>query len=81
MEDVFLRAQIDQNRSVCISPLPARTYREAGAKGLGGDYGYFIYEVDSSHPNAGVDVIGKAASLEAALRIFELIIGPRAIQA
>lgn len=73
MEDVFLTAKIDENRTVCISPLPAKTYREAGGKGLGGDYGYFIYEVDTSYPGAGIEVIGKAASIEAALRIFEMI--------
>jgi hypothetical protein len=39
---------------------------------LGGEYGYFIYEVDSSRPDAGIEVIGKAASMEAALRIFEM---------
>lgn len=78
MDDVFLTARIDDTRSVCISPLPAKTYKEAG-KGLGGEYGYFIYEVDSAHPNAGVEVIGKAASIDAALRLFELICGKPAI--
>lgn len=72
MEDVFLQAQIDNHRSICISPLPAQTYKEAGAKGLGGDYGYFIYEIDTSR-GAGIEVIGKAASVEAALKIFEII--------
>jgi len=75
MDDVFLTARIDATKSVCISPLPAKTYKEAGGKGLGGEYGYFIYEVDAAHPNAGIEVIGKAASVEAALRIFELICG------
>jgi hypothetical protein len=80
MDDVFLTAQIaDSTRSVCISPLPAKTYKEAGGKGLGGEYGYFIYEVDSAHPNAGVEVIGKAASIDAALRLFELICGKKAV--
>jgi hypothetical protein len=80
MDDVFLTARIGETtRSVCISPLPARTYKEAGGKGLGGEFGYFIYEVDSAYPNAGVEVIGKAASIDAALRIFELICGKTAI--
>jgi hypothetical protein len=75
MDDVFLTARINDSRSICISPLPAKTYREAGGKGLGGEFGYFIYEVDSTHPNAGVEVIGKAASIDAALRLFDLICG------
>lgn len=72
---MFLTAKISDARSVCISPLPAKTYREVGAKGLGGEFGYFIYEVDTSKPSAGIEVIGKAASLEAALRMFEIICG------
>jgi len=75
MDDVFLTARIDENRSICISPLPAKTYKEAGGKGLGGEFGYFVYEVDAAHPSAGVQVIGKAASVEAAMRLFELICG------
>lgn len=73
MEDVFLTARIDENRTVCISPLPSRTYRETQAKGLGGELGYFVYEVDSSRPSAGIEIIAKAASLEAAFRLFEII--------
>lgn len=75
MEDVFLTTRIDNFRSICISPLPARTYKQAGGKGLGGEYGYFIYETNDAAPHAGIEVIGKAASLEAAIRLFELIVG------
>lgn len=73
MDDVFLTARIDERRSICISPLPAKTYKEAGGKGLGGEFGYFIYETDAASPDAGIEVIGKAASLEAALRLFEVL--------
>lgn len=75
MDDVFLTARINDTRSICISPLPAKLYKEGNGKGLGGEYGYFIYEVDSAHPTAGVEVIGKAASIEAAMRLFDLICG------
>jgi hypothetical protein len=73
MDDVFLSARIDNRRSLCISPLSAKTYREAGGKGLGGDYGYFIYEVDQDQPQAGIEVMGKAKSIDAALRLFDLL--------
>jgi hypothetical protein len=73
MDDVFLTARIDDTRSVCISPLPAKTYKEAGGKGLGGEYGYFIYEIDNANPGIGIEVIGKVASIDAAIRIFEII--------
>lgn len=74
MDDVFLTARIDNRRSICISPLPAKIYKEAGGKGLGGEFGYFIYETDAACPDAGIEIIGKAASLEAALRLFEVIL-------
>jgi hypothetical protein len=73
MDDVFLTARIDNRRSICISPLPTKTYKQAGAKGLGGEFGYFIYETDSACPDASIEVIGKAASLDAALRLFDVI--------
>ena len=72
MDDVFLTAKVDDSRTVCISPLSHATYREV-AKGLGGEFGYFVYEVNSDFPHAGIEVIAKAASLEAALRLFHLI--------
>jgi hypothetical protein len=73
MDDVFLTVRIDNRRSICISPLPTKTYKQAGAKGLGGEFGYFIYETDSACPDASIEVIGKAASLDAALRLFDVI--------
>lgn len=76
MDDVFLTAKLGDSRTLCISPLPKQTYNEAGGKGLGGEYGYFVYEVDTSLPSLGIEVIAKAASKEAALRLFEIIAGP-----
>lgn len=72
---MFLSTPVDGNKTLCVSPLSARTYRESGGSGLGGDYGYFIYEMDSDRPNAGIEVIAKAASVEAALRLYELLTG------
>jgi hypothetical protein len=77
MEDVFLSTKLRDGRTLCISPLPARDYREAGGKGLGGEYGYFIYEVDPQSPHAGVEIIGKVSSIDAALRLHDLIAASR----
>jgi hypothetical protein len=76
MEDLNLSIKIDESLSLCIAPLPARTYREM-ARGLGGEFGYFIFEVDESRPDSGINVIGKAASAEAALRLFDLLVEAR----
>lgn len=72
MEDIFLSKDIDSTRTICISPLSASTYKSAGGKGLGGDYGYFIYEYDRSKPDHGIEIIAKAVSVEAALKLFDL---------
>lgn len=81
MDDVFLTARISDSRILCISPLPGNTYKQSGTKGLGGEYGYFVYEFDEQHPHLGIDVIGKAASLEAAHRLFELLSGHHQVSA
>jgi hypothetical protein len=73
MDDLNLTVRLGESRSLCIAPLPARTYRETKAKGLGGEFGYFIFEVDDSCPDTGINVIGKAASADAAFRLFELL--------
>lgn len=64
---------MDKNHAVCVSPLSAKIYREAGGKGLGGDYGYFVYEVDLENPQSGIEIIAKAASAEAAIKLFKII--------
>jgi hypothetical protein len=78
MEDYFLSTDIGDNRMLCLSPLSGKTYRASGGVGLGGDYGYFIYEVDTSIPQAGIEVIAKAKSTEAAFRLYEMMASYRA---
>jgi len=73
MEDLYLSMRLDNNRIICVSPISARTYRESGGQGLGGDFGYFIYEMDAEHPESGIELIAKVVSEEAAVRIFEMI--------
>lgn len=73
MEDIFLSTVIGDRRMICMSPLSHHTYRTSGGVGLGGDYGYFIYEIDAQQPQAGIEVIAKAKSTDAALRLYEMI--------
>lgn len=80
MEDIFLSAEID-GRTVCVSPIAKRTYLEAGGKGLGGDYGYFLYEYQSDNESAGIEILAKAKSIDAALRLFDMLTAPRAVLA
>ncbi|WOJ90732.1 hypothetical protein RZS28_05430 [Methylocapsa polymorpha] len=75
MDDLNLTVRISDSRSLCIAPISSQMYRETGAKGLGGEYGYFIFEVDDEFSDSGINIIGKAASADAALRLFELLGG------
>jgi hypothetical protein len=70
-DDLFLVSRIDDYRSICISTLARDTVKDAGADHLG-DRGYFIYEVDDANAGAGISILAKAASLEAAFRIIDL---------
>jgi hypothetical protein len=72
MEDIFLSTEV-RGRTICLSPLSARTYRDAGGRGLGGDAGYFLYEFMTDNPEAGIEIIAKAASVDAAFRLFEML--------
>lgn len=80
MEDIFLSTEVG-TRTLCLSPLPARSYRAAGGRGLGGDVGYFLYEYETEAPDAGIEIIAKAASAEAAFRLFDILSNPRSVAA
>jgi hypothetical protein len=42
---------------------------------LGDDTGYFIYEYDAGQPSAGIEILAKAVSYEAAVRLVDIYIG------
>ena len=73
MEDFYISEKVGHNRLLCVSPLSKRSYREAGVHGLGGHEGYFVYETDCGQPSAGIEIIAKLASFEAALKLLSLI--------
>lgn len=71
-DDLFVVDRLDEYRSICISTLARNTILETDAAHLGGDRGYFIYEVDKRPQTGGINVLAKAASMEAAFRLIEL---------
>lgn len=71
-DELLFKVKLDQHRSLCLSPLARTTVDEAGATHLGGDRGYFIYEVNDSPLSYGISILAKAASLEAAFRLVDL---------
>jgi len=72
MDDLCVVDRLDENRSICISTLAKTTIQDAEVANLGGDSGYFIYEVDERPVLGGIIVLAKAASEDAARRLIEM---------
>ena len=71
-DDLFVVEQLDEYRSICVSTLARATVDDANAVHLGGDRGYFVYEMDDRPDVGGLHILAKAASMEAAFRLIEL---------
>ena len=71
-DDLLFVGRLDEHRSICVSSLARETVEEAGADHLGGDKGYFIYEVNDNPLANGISILAKVVSLEAAFRLIEL---------
>lgn len=72
MDDFASFRRISGSRYLYVSTLSKETLGDAGVKQLGGDQGYFIYEVDERQGVGGIDVLAKAASFEAAIRLLDI---------
>lgn len=62
----------DDKRQVFLSLLADSDLLDGQQFDLGDDHGYFICEIDKDAPLSGIEVLGKTASYEAALRLFEM---------
>ena len=71
-DDLFVVKRLSNSRSLCMSTLAMQTVVEAEAFHMGGDRGLFIYEVDDSPAERGIQVLAKVASIEAAFRLIDL---------
>lgn len=79
MVDRFWCAQIGDGREICVSPLAKSTLDQMDyTYHLGDDYGYFIYECDRTKHSAGIEVLAKAASYTAAMRLVDIYIMSKA---
>jgi hypothetical protein len=72
MEDILGSATLGFGRSVHIASLARETVIDAGAAHLGFD-GYFLFEAIDKPGEHGINVLGKAASYEAALRLADVL--------
>lgn len=73
MDDLYWSAQLSSGKRLCVSPLSRETIQENEIENLGNDLGYFIYCFDETKPAAGIEILGKAASEDAAMRLAELL--------
>ena len=69
MDDFVLEETVGNSR-VFVSALSERVYRDAGVRGLGGSQGFFVCAERGDEPQAGIEVLAKAASADAAEKIF-----------
>ena len=72
MRELFLCETLPDGRQFCVAPLSRDTFEANQAYDLGDDAGYFIYEYDTGNPHAGIEILGKAASWEAAVRLMDI---------
>ena len=79
-DDLFVVEQLDEYRSICVSTLARSTVADANAVHLGGDRGYFVYEMDERPLVGGLHILAKVASVEAAIRLIEIWRSSRSAQ-
>lgn len=74
MEEVILRAELDDSTSLYVSPIDRLTYDEyVDSNSLGGADGYFVFR-SRSVGMPRLEILAKAATLEAASDLFDLIV-------
>ncbi|WP_428489670.1 hypothetical protein [Rhodopila sp.] len=74
MRHVLFSSLLPDGKQVCISPVSIDAYEASEAQALGDDTGYFIYEYDERQPASGIEILGKAASYEAAERLVDIFL-------
>lgn len=72
MRNILFSSQLPDGRELCVSPVSSDAFRANQADTLGDDSGYFIYEYDNNRPTAGIEILAKAASADAALRLIDI---------
>ena len=71
MDDILASVAVGDGRSIHVATLARDTIIESGAEHLGFQ-GYFLFEAMDVPGEHGINVLGKAASYEAALRLIDV---------
>jgi hypothetical protein len=77
MKHFLFTTRLPDGREVCVAPVSSDAFQANGAQSLGDDSGYFIYEYDERQAGTGIEILGKAASYDAAMRIIDIFLSVR----
>ena len=77
MEDMVLKAQLDDVTKLYVSPISRQTYDEhVQDDSLGGERGYFVMRSRSTGTNR-LEILAMAPTLDAAEVLFDLTVASR----
>lgn len=75
MDDTILKAEIDSETTLYVSPIATATYQEhISEDNLGGDAGYFLMRARKVGPKETFEILAKAPSFDAAGELFDMIV-------
>lgn len=72
MKHLSFSVRTPDGRELCVSPISIDAFQANSAYTLGDDSGYFIYEYDAERPSSGIEILAKAASYNAAMRLIDI---------
>lgn len=72
MDDLYFSAPIDQERTLCLSPITERR-REMSSQLIDDPSGYFLYELTGTGESARVEIIARIISEDAVYRLREML--------
>jgi hypothetical protein len=71
VDDILASIEVGAGRSIHVAALARETIVDSGAEQLGFE-GYFVFEAIDVPGEQGINVLGKATSYEAALRLIDV---------
>lgn len=78
MDDVILKAKLDSETTLYVSPIAPETYDEhIDEDNLGGGTGYFVLRGKRIGPREHLEILAKAPTFEAAGDLFDMIVSAR----
>lgn len=77
MKHSLFSVDLENGRRIAIAPVSIDAFEDNNAHSLGDDSGYFIYEVNTKRQSSGIEILAKAASYDAAMRLADIMASGR----